>query len=343
MGGNPQAQSVLSQSDKSHAATGGYAAQPSSAPQQDYNYGKDAGIAGGATSAFVGHHQGQSADPSRAHGTSTTAQDPYSAGSTQRSAVDPTSDHSKDHHYGRDAAVAGGVGTAAYAAGRHHNQSESTDPSRVHGASTTTQDPYSTSSTQRSADDPAMDRSKDHHYGRDAAVAGGAAGVGGAAYEADKHHREKELAKAQKEAEKEHKHDMKQAEKDHKHDVKRAEKHAEKEHKHHEKKKGGLLSFLHRDKSKKYSAEEEAEFDRQEREHKAGREFPLGHSKHDSGYTDKNSPTHATSQHQPGHHTGRDAAAIGGAGLVGEHEYRKREGTAGHQSGLTGSQGQSGL
>jgi len=253
--GNPQAQSVLSQSDKSHAATGGYAAQPSSAPQQDYNYGKDAGIAGGATSAFVGHHQGQSADPSRAHGTSTTAQDPYSAGSTQRSAVDPTSDHSKDHHYGRDAAVAGGVGTAAYAAGRHHNQSESTDPSRVHGASTTTQDPYSTSSTQRSAVDPAMDRSKDHHYGRDAAVAGGAAGVGGAAYEADKHHREKELAKAQKEAEKEHKHDMKQAEKDHKHDVKRAEKHAEKEHKHHEKeaekddkhhekKKGGLLSFL---------------------------------------------------------------------------------------------------
>jgi len=498
--GNPQAQSVLSQSDKSHAATGGYAAQPSSAPQQDYNYGKDAGIAGGATSAFVGHHQGQSADPSRAHGTSTTAQDPYSAGSTQRSAVDPTSDHSKDHHYGRDAAVAGGVGTAAYAAGRHHNQSESTDPSRVHGASTTTQDPYSTSSTQRSAVDPAMDRSKDHHYGRDAAVAGGAAGVGGAAYEADKHHREKELAKAQKEAEKEHKHDMKQAEKDHKHDVKRAEKHAEKEHKHHEKeaekddkhhekKKGGLLSFLHRDKSKKYSAEEEAEFDRQEREHnasqshtgrnatlggaavagagayaadkhhdantnkslptapgnhgvgtgegtqnalaghghtsgahhddathgtplpekptgrdigdklhgvernrgvtgatgfpdqpgfgdgttghqhsvseattdqqghpvgsgvagagygshQAGREFPLGHSKHDSGYTDKNSPTHALSQHQSGHHTGRDAAAIGGAGLVGEHEYRKREGTAGHQSGLTGSQGQSGL
>merc|ERR1712000_390075 len=341
--------------------------------------------------------------------------------------------------------------------------SESTDPSRVHGASTTTQDPYSTSSTQRSAVDPAMDRSKDHHYGRDAAVAGGAAGVGGAAYEADKHHREKELAKAEKEA--------------------------EKEDKHHEKKKGGLLSFLHRDKSKKYSAEEEAEFDRQEREHnasqshtgrnatlggaavagagayaadkhhdantnkslptapgnhgvgtgegtqnalaghghtsgahhddathgtplpekptgrdigdklhgvernrgvtgatgfpdqpgfgdgttghqhsvseattdqqghpvgsgvagagygshQAGREFPLGHSKHDSGYTDKNSPTHALSQHQSGHHTGRDAAAIGGAGLVGEHEYRKREGTAGHQSGLTGSQGQSGL
>merc|ERR1711964_635821 len=115
------------------------------------------------------------------------------------------------------------------------------------------------------------------HYGRDAAVAGGAAGVGGAAYEADKHHREKELAKAQKEAEKEHKRAEKHAEKEHKHH----EKEAEKDDKHHEKKKGGLLSFLHRDKSKKYSAEEEAEFDRQEREHNAsqshtGRNATLG-------------------------------------------------------------------
>lgn len=500
--GNPQAQSVLSQSDKSHAATGGYAAQPSSSHQKDYNYGKDAALAGGATSAFVGHHQGESADPSRVHGASTTSQNPYSTGSTQRSTLDPTTERYKDHHYGRDAAIAGGAGTVAYAAGRHHDQGESTDPSRVHGASTTSQDPYSTSSTQRSTVDPTTDRSKDHHYGRDAAVAGGAAGVGGATYEADKHHREKELAKAQKEAEKEHKHDLKQAEKDHKHDVKRAEKHAEKDHKkdvkeaekddkHQEKKKGGFLSFLHRDKSKKYSAEEEAEFDRQEREHNAaqshtgrnaaiggaavagagagayaadkhhdadtnkslptapgnhgigtgegtqnalagavtgssthpdeathgtplplkpagkdigdklhgvernrgvtgatgfpdqpgfgdgttghqhsaseattnqkgrpvgtgttgegygsqqtGREFPLGHSKHDSGYTDKTSPTHATSQHQTGHHTGRDAAVLGGAGLVGEHEYRNHDTTTGHQSGLTGSQGQSGL
>ncbi len=43
-----------------------------------------------------------------------------------------------------------------------------------------------------------------------------------------------------------------------------------------------------------------------------------------------------------GHHTGRDAAALGGAGLVGEHEYRKHEdgsglGTTTQQSGYTGS------
>merc|ERR1712144_137474 len=247
---------------------------------------------------------------------------------------DPTSDHSKDHHYGRDAAVAGGVGTAAYAAGRHHNQSESTDPSRVHGASTTTQDPYSTSSTQRSAVDPAMDRSKDHHYGRDAAVAGGAAGVGGAAYEADKHHREKELAKAQKEAEKEHKHDVKRAEKHAEKEHKHHEKEAEKDDKHHEKKKGGLLSFLHRDKSKKYSAEEEAEFDRQEREHNAsqsltGRNATLGGAavagagayaadKHHDANTNKSLPT-APGNHGFGTGEGTQNALAGHGHTSGAH------------------------
>lgn len=69
------------------------------------------------------------------------------------------------------------------------------------------------------------------------------------------------------------------------------------------------------------------------------REFPLGHSKHDTGYTDKTSPTHASS------HTGRDAAALGGAGLLGEHEHRKHDATTttGQHSGLTGFQGHSGL
>ncbi|KAG4432827.1 hypothetical protein IFR05_011692 [Cadophora sp. M221] len=323
--GNPQAQSVLGLSDKSHASTGGYATQPSDPHQKDYNYGKDAALAGGVTSAFL--------------------------------------------------------------AGQHHGQSGTADPSLVgqHGASTTSQDPYSASSTQRSTIDPNTDRLNDHHLGRDAAIAGGVADVGGAAYGVDKHH-EKELAKAQREAEKEQKQDLRQAEKDHKHEVKRAEKQAEKDHKkdlkaaekdekHQEKKKHGFLSFLHRDKSKKYSPEEEADFERQEREHNAthvtplpekpagtdigdklhgadrnrgvtgaagfpnqpgfgdgttghqhlvseattdqhgrpvgsgtlgvssqhsGREFPLGHSKHDSGYTEKTSPPHPITSQQSG-------------------------------------------
>ncbi|KAL2075504.1 hypothetical protein VTL71DRAFT_447 [Oculimacula yallundae] len=402
--------------------------------------------------------------------------------------------HDKDYNYGRDAAITGGA-TSAFVG--THDHAGTSNPSHLgqHGAAT---DPHSTSSTQRS---------NDHHLGRDAAVVGGAAGVGGAAYGADKHH-EKELEKARHEAEKEHKHDLKEAEKHHKIEEKRAEKHAEKDHKHAEKdekkKHGGFLSFLHRDKSKKYSAEEEADFERQEREHnasqshtgrnaalggaavagtgagvyaadrhhdadtnkslptapgnhgvgtgagtqnalagntshtghdsithgtqnalagntshtghdsathgtplplkpagkdigdilhgtdrnrgvvgssgfpdqpgfgdgahphahseattdqqgrpvgaaatgagigsqQAGREFPLGHSKHDSGYTDKNSPIHATSQH---HNTGRDATALGGAGLVGENEHRKHDNTTGQHSSLTGTHGSSGL
>jgi len=68
------------------------------------------------------------------------------------------------------------------------------------------------------------DRSKDHHYGKDAAVAGG---VGGAAYEADKHHKhDKDLTVAEKEQKREHKHELKEEKREHKES------------------KGGLLSFL---------------------------------------------------------------------------------------------------
>lgn len=68
------------------------------------------------------------------------------------------------------------------------------------------------------------DRSKDHHYGKDAAVAGG---VGGAAYEADKHHKhDKDLTAAEREQKREHKHELKEEKREHKES------------------KGGLLSFL---------------------------------------------------------------------------------------------------
>lgn len=41
------------------------------------------------------------------------------------------------------------------------------------------------------------------------------------------------------------------------------------------------------------------------------------------------------------HNTGRDAAGLGAAGLIGEHEYRKHENTTGQHSGLTGTGHQS--
>ncbi|KAK2629199.1 hypothetical protein QTJ16_000019 [Diplocarpon rosae] len=260
----------------------------SSTGSSGHHYERDAAVAGGVgTATYAAGPLGSSVsgvnNPSRVgQQSSSTVRGPqYTPGTTSttepghtthHSAVDSTTDRLRDHHLGRDAVVAGGVGTAAYAAGHHSSSAGGvSEPSQVEQQGSSTirgpQHPSVTTTTQPSAADPTADRSQ-HHYGRDAAVAGG---VGGAAYEATKHSTEKDIARAQKETEKEHRHDLKEAEKDHKH----AQKHEEKEKKH------GFLSFLHRDKSKKYSKEEEEDFDRQEREHNAsqshvGRNAALG-------------------------------------------------------------------
>lgn len=195
-----------------------------------------------------------------------------------------TEQHHKDHHLGRDAAGAGVVGGAAYEAEKHHHNKSTHDPSHssttgtstypstgIHDSSRTTgTSAYPASGTTSATHD---NSTKDHHYGRDAA---GAGVVGTGAYEAEKHHKhDKDLTAVEKEAKKEHKHEEK----------------LEKKHEKEEKKSssGGFLSFLHRDKNKKYTKEEEEDFERQEREH---------HS-----------------------HAGRNTAAVGGAGAVGAGAY----------------------
>ncbi|KAN0106804.1 hypothetical protein V8E51_009680 [Hyaloscypha variabilis] len=230
----------------------------------------------------------------------------------------------KSHHYGRDAAAAGVVGGAAYEADKHHREHESNtlaQPSHLGatGQSTTT----TTTNPQSSLADSST--SKDHHYGRDAAVAGG---VGGAAYEAEKHHKhDKDLTQAERDAKKEHKHEVKEAKKEHKES------------------KGGLLGFLHRDKNKKYTPEEDAEFDRQEREHNAshkerdtaavagaGAGALYASDKHQyAGQTTSGntSTTAGTGAQDTTHHYGRDATlgagAVGAAGIA-EHEHNKHSG-----------------
>jgi len=340
------------------------------------HHGRDAALVGGtgaAAYAAGSHH-----DSSRASGlghlgqsdTTTGTSSNLTSGSTtgHTSGVTGQHDstlggsHNKDHHYGQDAALVGGTGAAAYGAGSHHDSSRESGPSHLGQSGTTTgtgSNLTSGTTTGRTSGvtgqhDSTLGGShdKDHHYGRDAAVAGG---VGGAAYEADKHHKD---TKTEHQAEKDHKHAVKEAEKDHKHEEK-------KEHKH------GILSFLHRDKSKKHTPEEEAEFDRQEREHNshAGRNTALGGAavgagayeadKHHHSGTDPNKPlpvapgnhgigtgagtqnalagnTSGTSHElgtgntsSTGHHTGRDAAlgagAVGAAG-VGAHEHDNHSG-----------------
>lgn len=109
----------------------------------------------------------------------TGALDPYS----------PTTPTGRDRHLGRDAALGGAGGAAAYEAEKHHGHGTGTT------GTTSGSDPYDTSRTTGTtssvgSSDP-YDSSRgttgtkeDHHLGRDAALG---AGAGGLAYEAERH------------------------------------------------------------------------------------------------------------------------------------------------------------
>jgi hypothetical protein len=147
----------------------------------------------------------------------------------QSSVVD--SNTSGGRHYGRDAAIAGGVGGAACRAETHHQKNEINEPSArtlanpshtaigQSTAATTTTTPWASSSI------PDTNASKDHHYGKDAVVSGG---VGLAAYEVEMHHKhDRDLTQAEKDAKKEHKHDVKEAKKKLENEVKKEKKERE--------------------------------------------------------------------------------------------------------------------
>lgn len=89
----------------------------------------------------------------------------------------------QQHHYGRDAALAGGAGAAgvgAYELGKNRqDDGASPETSRLHERNVAGVDP----STQREAEDLKPGQEKQHHYGRDAAVAGGTGAAGVGAYE----------------------------------------------------------------------------------------------------------------------------------------------------------------
>jgi len=165
-------------------------------------------------------------------------------------------EQNKDHHYGRDAALVGGTGAAAYGASQLHDRREQDpltqtqqqqvpleqnkdhhygrDAALVGGTGTAAygasqlhdrrqQDPLVQSQQQQQVP---LEQNKEHHYGRDAALVGG---TGAAAYGAsevyDKHEQEKLL----KEQEKQAKHDAKEHDKELKHEAKEHDKQAKKE------------------------------------------------------------------------------------------------------------------
>jgi len=147
---------------------------------KDHHYGRDAAVAGGVGAAGYEANKHLGHNDSTTH--SNTTAGPHSSNLANKADPRVDSDRSQDHHYGRDAALTGGAGGAAYEANKHlgHNNNTHT----THGPTTTTSGPHDSNLANKADPRVDSDRSKDHHYGRDAALAGGA---GGAAYEANKH------------------------------------------------------------------------------------------------------------------------------------------------------------
>ncbi|RDW75006.1 hypothetical protein BP6252_06148 [Coleophoma cylindrospora] len=379
---------------------------------KEHHYGRDAAGVGAVGAGAVAyelnkHHDNRTSDPYSTHGVSSheplpTAPGNYGIGTGAglQNTLEREGQTSQDHHYGRDAVTVGGagaLGAGAYEANKSH-QSKGNEPGYsstagpVGTTTTTTTGPHSANIANKADPRVDSDRSKEHHYGRDAA---GASAIGAGAYEADKHHQKKELEKQQKQHARDLEKDQKNVAKEHEKEQKKYEKEMAKEHKQggKEEKKDhkGLFSFLKRDKSKKYTPEEEAEFDRQERENEshaarntaaaaaaagagagAGAYGAHEHSQmHGTGLDEKKPGTdlgdrlhgvdrnrgithdhegiqNTEPKHTMGdHHRGRDAAGVGAAGVLAEHEYKKHEGTSGQQlntgSGYGSTSGQRGL
>lgn len=246
--------------------TSGYGNETEKGHQPGHHAGRDAALVGGVgagAGALAGHESSQRdvagygnetyQGTSQGHHTGKESAVAGGQGAGFGYSNEPYQEASGRHHTGRDTAAVGGAGVGAGAlAGREHTQRDAAG--------------YGT--------EPYQDISRDHHTGRDAVILGGAAGAGGLA---EHEHSKKDAEKLQKEhvkeenaLEKEHSKEVKhhnkelaKEEKAHEKAIEKSEKKHEKalekdEKKHGEKKHGGLLGFLHRDKEPKESKEEEA-------------------------------------------------------------------------------------
>ncbi|KAF2143391.1 uncharacterized protein K452DRAFT_317541 [Aplosporella prunicola CBS 121167] len=210
-----------------------------SSQQGQHHHGRDAALAGGAGAGGFGAYEGNKrlhnaagphqsdttnrADPrvdsdlsqqgfgaSEGNKRLSNTAGPHHSDTMNRADPRVDSDRSQQsqHHYGRDAALAGGAGAGgfgAYEADKHHkntagpHQSDTmnksdprvdSDLSQQGRHHKTTAGPHKSDAMNKADPRVDSDRSQEnqHHYGRDAALAGGA-GVGAAgAYESAKHH-----------------------------------------------------------------------------------------------------------------------------------------------------------
>lgn len=243
--------------------------QPTQQPEQhQHHHGRDAALVGGTGAAGYGAYKASQPED-HTH----EAQKPYSSQQPlqhsqpqqyQQPAQQPQQAQQPQHHYGRDAALAGGAGAAGYGAykafqpddeasrtapkpyetqqpAQHHTQPLTQQPAS--GAQKPTQDQLSHQRYDSVAHPQQQQQPQDeHHYKRDAAVAGGAglAGVG-AAYGYSQHEAEqaekerlKQLEKEQKQHQKELEHQQREQQKELEKQQKHEQHEAEKQRKHEE-------------------------------------------------------------------------------------------------------------
>ena len=291
----------------SGSQSGGYDGQQ----EPQHHYGRDAAVGGGVGGAGFGayeasKHAGDSSrDPKAGHteygGQEAPTGPAYHSQPTSQSTGSNTQ-QAPQHHYGRDAAIAGGAGATgvgAYEVGKHVDDSRHVPTGTTPGydsqraeiptghpahrvAVDTTGMPSATDAAPDVPTKAQKEEPKEHHYGRDAAVAGGTGAVGaGAAYEHQQHEAEKRAKQAQAQAEKEAKQHQKeleksqaQADKSLKTQAKANEKEAKKEHKEHDKA-TAAAEKEHRKETEKLEKEHEKALAAAEKDHKKKEEKEL--------------------------------------------------------------------
>ncbi|KAL1641795.1 hypothetical protein SLS58_005835 [Diplodia intermedia] len=208
--------------------------------ENQHHYGRDAAVAGGLGAGAAGayaasqhHHEknpytSHAVDP-RIHNSSATSDSPARSSSTKggwfagptgsavdsnnnaigsptrttgSTGVDSSARPGQQHHYGRDAAVAGGAGLAGAGLAHQYGDHQTGNAARDHATGTAaTSGPYSSNNTQpissttQATHQPqttsTTQPTSQHHYGRDAALAGGVGAGGLGAYEYQKREAEK--------------------------------------------------------------------------------------------------------------------------------------------------------
>ncbi|KAK1050759.1 hypothetical protein LTR74_016950 [Friedmanniomyces endolithicus] len=173
--------------------------------QQQHHYGRDAALAGGAGAGAIGleeHERRKHAGGERMGGLGSSNEQERLQGQQQ-----------PQHHYGRDATLAGGAGAGALGLEEHerrkhadrermgglgsgderrHGQNLSSDEAVLHGGQDVPPNAYyealKDKDTGHMANTSGQSGNPDHHYGRDAALAGGA---GAGALGLEEHERRK--------------------------------------------------------------------------------------------------------------------------------------------------------